>query len=79
MNNREEEGEKSSEKVSKPFTENDYDRLDLKHVPGNQPDAGLQSLQERLEQYKKDPAGTPWESAFERLIDRTDKNGSGVC
>ena len=79
MNVREAEGEKSTERDSKPLDENNYDRLDIKPVPGNQPGMEEQSLQERLEQYKKDPVGTPWESAFERLIERADKNGSDAC
>ena len=69
----------SSQAKSEVVNLNDYDRLDIKHTPGNKQDDELKSLQERLEQYKKDPVGTPWESAFEKLLHPTAKTGSDVC
>lgn len=73
------EKEKMSDNQTAAESESEYDKPGMKHTPGNQPDDELRSLQERLEQYKKDPAGMPGESAFEKLLYPTPAPGSDVC
>jgi hypothetical protein len=67
------------DKENNAAAESEYDRPDMKHTPGNRQENELRSLQERLEQYKRDPAGTPWESAFEKLLHSTPVPGEDIC
>ncbi len=55
-----------------------YDKLQLKPSAPNQPAGQIKTLQQRLEDYKKDPTGKPWEDAFNKLL-KEEQNPGNFC